>query len=72
MNGCVSEFNVAGWAVLFNWLKFLRLALHMLRDSSVFTSTTCLLKGACPASFVLVLEVICPALFKRICFCGDV
>lgn len=58
--------------VLFNWLKFLRFALRMQRDLSAFTSTTHLLKGACPAPFTFVLEVICPALFKGICFCGDV
>lgn len=68
----VPGLNVSGWGVLFNWLKFLRFALHMQGDLSAFRSTSHLLKGARPASFTFVLEVICPALLKRICFCGDV
>lgn len=46
---CVSEFNGFVCWVLFNWLKFLRFVLHMLRNLPAFTSTTCLLKGACLA-----------------------
>lgn len=44
----------------------------MLRDLSAFTTTTHLLKEASLASFMFVLEVICPVLFKRLCFRGDV